>query len=181
MSIFDHPEARDLGPYLHVADRKLNILSVFDDLRYDRSDADLLSPAMRKHVVKVLSELEFKQTSGTVLKHKTSDLRCIMPKFHALGASPFDITRYADKRPQDFYVLTPTQTACQFIDNYALEEAVELIKSLIVRQPINLFRLMDFLERKPSHEAFRAAIGHLKYVQRVALQEEPLRSMRSLG
>ncbi len=181
MRLLEDPETLDFGPYLHVADTSLRILSVFDDLRYDRADADMLSPAMRQHAIRKLAQIGFKQTSGTVLEHRESDVRCLIPKFHALGASPFDITRYTDRREQDFYILTPTQTACQFIDHYDLEEAVERIKSLIALQPINLYRLMDYLERKPSHEQFRQAIGHLKYVQRKAVESEPLRRRRALG
>ncbi|MEM8818691.1 MAG: hypothetical protein AAGE90_04075 [Pseudomonadota bacterium] len=171
----------DLGVYLYFADRDLNLLSVFDDTRYDRADADMLSPAMRRHAIDKLRALGFRQKSGTVLVHQSEDIRFLIPKFHALGASPFDITRYTEKRAQDFYILTPTQTACQFIDNYALDAAVARIKALIVKQPINLYRLMDYLERKPAHEAFAEAIGHLKYFQRMAVESEPLRRRRALG
>lgn len=181
LNIFEQADTLKLGPYLHIADKDLQILSVFDDLKYDRADADMLSPAMRRHVVQRLEKLGFKQTSGTVMTHQKSGICGLMPKFHALGASPFDITRYTHKRPQDFYILTPTQTACRFIDTYPLEEAVERVKNLIERQPINLYRLMDFLEPKPTHQNFLTAIGHLKYVQRVAVESEPLRSMRALG
>lgn len=171
----------ELGVYLFVADTDLNLLSVFDDLRYDRSDADMLSPAMRKHVGEKLRPMGFKQISGTVFENKSADVRFIMPKSHALGASPFDISRYTPKREQDYYVLTPTQAACQLIDNYSLDRAVASIKALIARQPINLLRLADYLERKPTHERFEAALGHLQFVQRQAVTTEPLRSRRSLG
>nr|WP_319385492.1 hypothetical protein [uncultured Roseibium sp.] len=180
MNIFDQTEPLKLGPYLLIADTDLKLLSVFDDLKYDRSDADMLSPAMRRHVVQRLENLGYRQTSGTVVKHGQSGICGLMPKFHALGASPFDITRYAPRQAQDFYILTPTQTACQFIDNYPLDEAVERVKALIEKQPINLLRLQDFLEHKPAHQDFLPAVGHLKYVQRVAVQSDPLRSMRAL-
>ncbi|MEM6463250.1 MAG: hypothetical protein AAF724_15165 [Pseudomonadota bacterium] len=179
--MLEHANTPDLGPYLLVACTQLKILSVFDDLRYDRSDADMLSPAMRKHVVVVLGKIGFRQTSGTVLEHCDTGVRCHMPKFHALGASPFDAIRYTNKRPQDYYVLTPTQTACQFVDQCSHEEAVDRVRALIAKQPINLYRLMDYLERKPAHQDFLNAIGHLKYVQRTAVESEPLRSQRALG
>ena len=168
------------GPYMMVADEALGIISVFDDLKYDRSDADILSPPMRRHVIEKLKPYGFKQKSGNVLENIDEDIFCYIPKAHALGASPFDITRYTPKRDQDFYILTPTQTACQFIDNYELEEAVDRVKTLIETQPINLMRLADYLERDPAHEAFQDAIGHLKYVQRVAVTSEPLMRRRAL-
>ncbi|MEM6712025.1 MAG: hypothetical protein AAF590_07060 [Pseudomonadota bacterium] len=169
------------GPYFHMADGQLRLFSVFDDLRYDRSDADMMSPAMRKHAIEKLAALGFKQKTGTVLENKVRDVRCIIPKFHALGASPFDITRYATRRAQDFYILTPTQTACQFIDTYPLEDAVTRVRALIETQPINLYRLMDYLENKPSHQAFLDTIGHLRFVQRTAVESEPLKRRRALG
>ncbi|MEM9010873.1 MAG: hypothetical protein AAGE18_06580 [Pseudomonadota bacterium] len=168
-------------PYLYLPTSELQILSVFDDLKYDRADADMLSPSMRQHAIRKLRPLGFRQISGTVLLQGDLDVRFLMPKFHALGASPFDIARYTERRPQDFLMLTPTQTACQFIDNYPLADAVSRIKALITEQPINLYRLMDYLERKPAHREFLGAIGHLKYVQRVAVESEPLRRRRALG
>ncbi|MEM6846789.1 MAG: hypothetical protein AAF580_01770, partial [Pseudomonadota bacterium] len=148
-----------LGVYLFVADSRLNLLSVFDDLRYDRSDADMLSPTMRRHVSEKLRPLGFKQISGTTFENPAADVRFLMPKSHALGASPFDISRYTPKREQDFYVLTPTQAACQIIDNYSLDFAVDAIKDLISRQPVNLLRLADYLERKPTHQRFAGVLG----------------------
>ncbi len=168
-------------PYLQLADTRLGLISVFDDLKYDRADADMLSPAMRRHAIAKLGGVGFRQVSGTVLENAEAGVRTLIPKSHALGASPFDITRYTPKRSQDFYVLTPTQTACQFVDHYSTDDAVARIKALVAKHPINLFRLMDYLERKPTHDAFLRAIGHLKYVQRKAVESEPLRRRRALG
>ncbi|MEM8616989.1 MAG: hypothetical protein AAGF20_08650, partial [Pseudomonadota bacterium] len=112
---------------------------------------------------------------------RAADRRCLMPKSHALGASPFDITRYTPRRDQDFYLLTPTQTACQFIDHYNHEEAVERVAQLITVQPINLFRLMDYLEHTPSHREFLKAIKFLEKTQKEAVKSEPLKRRRALG
>ncbi|MEM1388232.1 MAG: hypothetical protein AAF748_13840 [Pseudomonadota bacterium] len=179
--MLDDPETLKLGPYLTVADSNLRLISVFDDLKYDRADADILSPAMRRHFLDKFAKLGFRQKTGTIVVNKATDVHCLMPKFHALGASPFDITRFTARREQDFYVLTPTQTACQFIDHYSQDEAVQRIRDLVQTQPINLYRLMDYLERKPKHQSFMSAIGHLRYVQRVAVESEPLCRRRALG
>lgn len=168
------------GPYLYIPESSINVISVFDELYYDRADSDLVSPAMRKHLVLKLSQLDFKQTSGNIWEHKQDDVRCIIPKTHALGASPFDILRYTKKREQDFYILTPTQTACQFVVLYTIEKAVEKIGQLISRQPININRLYDYLESIPTHQDFLQAIPHLRYRQRTAVTTEPLSKMRAL-
>lgn len=166
---------------MQIADAALHLISVFDDLKYDRSDADMMSPAMRQHAVRKLAPLGFRQVSGNVLENREADTRVLIPKSHALGASPFDITRYTPKRTQDYYLLTPTQTACQVIDSYATKDAVERIKTLICKHPINLYRLMDYLEKKDTHQDFLGAVGHLRYVQREAITSEPLQRRRALG
>lgn len=175
------PATVNFGHYMTLADDHLRLFSVFDDLYYDRADADMLSPAMRNHAIERLRKIGFKQVSGTVLEDRAANRRCHMPKSHALGASPFDITRYTPKRDQDFYILTPTQTACQFIDNYQHEEAVERIVHLMRVQPINLIRLMDYLEHTETHREFLKAINFLKKTQAEAVKSEPLRRRRALG
>lgn len=169
------------GPYMLLADARLNLFSIFDDLKYDRSDIDMMSPAMRSHAIDRLGRLGFKQTSGRVLESKADDIRCLIPKFHALGSSPFDITRYTPKRERDYYLLTPTQTACQFIDGYPLDQAVEKIEGLLQSQPINLYKLFDYLDATPTHRDFTRALGHLIALQKEAVASKKLRGRRALG
>ena len=170
----------DKDPYLAIADGDLRLISVFDDLKYDRSDADMLSGPMRKRIVAALQPLGFVQRTGSMIENRATGVRMHLPKAHPLGASPFDVTRYTARGPQDYFVLTPTQAAARIIDHYDVDTAVERIKALIVRQPINLMRLVDHLERKESHIAFERAVGHLKYVQREAVESDPLRTRRAL-
>ncbi|MEM1376304.1 MAG: hypothetical protein AAGG69_02840, partial [Pseudomonadota bacterium] len=167
-------------PFFYVADTSLGLLSIFDDLKYDRSDADIMSPPMRKHAAQQLTGIGFKQEAGTKFFYASEDTRCVIPKNHALGGSPFDATRYTPKREQDFFLLTPTQTACAIIDGYDVGQAYERLTELIKRQPINLYRIADYMERKPDHEAFRPRLGDLKTVQRIAVETEPLRTRRAL-
>lgn len=167
--------------YIYILNDPDNIISVFDELRYDRSDIDILSPTMRKHVIQKLEKSGFKQISGNILENKQTDTRCLFPKFHTLGSSPFDISHYISKRIQDYYVLTPTQTACQFINHYNFDDALEKICLLIEKQPINVFKLLDYLEQKDSHQDFLKAITFLRDKQKSLIETEPLCHMRSLG
>lgn len=173
-------EVIDKDPYLFVADSGLRLISVFDDLTYDRADMDMMSGPMRRRVLKRLAPLGFHQISGNLLQNKEADVRAHLPRFRALGASPFDAMKDTVRRAQDYFILTPTQTACQIVDHYDRDQAVEKIKALVVRHPINLLRLSDYLERNDTHEAFLAAIGHLRYVQREAVEREPLKTRRAL-
>ncbi|MEM8789080.1 MAG: hypothetical protein AAGE76_12540 [Pseudomonadota bacterium] len=52
-------------PYLCVADEALKLISVFDDLKYDRADIDILSGPMRERVRLKLAPLGFRQVSVT--------------------------------------------------------------------------------------------------------------------
>ncbi|MEQ9694704.1 hypothetical protein [Shimia sp. SDUM112013] len=173
-------EVLDKDPFLMVADDTLRLISVFDDLKYDRADLDMMSGPMRRHVVGKLAPLGFRQVSGSVIENRTEDIRMLFPKYRALGASPFDAARDTPRRAQDYYILTPTQVACQIIDHYPIEDAVARIKALIVKHPINLYRIWDFLEKTDRHNGFLPAIGHLKYVQREAIEKEPLKTRRAL-
>jgi len=170
----------DKDPYLSVVDTDRHIISVFDDLRFDRSDADIMAVPMRNHIALRLSAFGFQQVSGHVIANTDRDLRMIIPKFRALGESPFDAVRYTPRRPQDFYILTPTQAACQIIDTYSLEEAQDRILTLIQKHPINIYRILDFMDRSDRHKAFRPVLGHLKFVQRKAIRSEPLCRRRAL-
>jgi len=170
----------NLDPYLCVADSRQRLISVFDDIRYDRADLDMLSGPMRARVLQRLKPMGFKQISGGVIENRADDIRMLLPKFRALGASPFHATDDTPRRAQDYFVLTPTQTACHIINAYGTEAAVDLIKTLIVKQPINLLRIADFLDGTAAHSSFAKAIGHLKLVQREAIESEPLRSRRAL-
>ncbi|MBO9451739.1 hypothetical protein J7426_15805 [Tropicibacter sp. R16_0] len=168
-------------PYIKLADAELRIISVFDELRYDRADMDVLSGPMRAHAVDKLAPLGFRQVRGSSFLHDETGIRVLMPKSHALGGSPFDIARYTPRGQWDYYLLTPTQAACMMIDAYSTMKAVERIKGLIKTQPINILRIADYLEKTETHTAFESAIGHLKYVQREAVESEPLRRRRALG
>ncbi|MDX8350435.1 hypothetical protein SLH49_20795 [Cognatiyoonia sp. IB215446] len=170
----------DRDPYICIADENLRIISVFDDLQYDRADMDMLSGPMRRCVIERLAPLGFRQISGGVLENTAEGIRMLMPKFRALGASPFDAARDTPRRSQDYYILTPTQTACHFVSHYATGAAIAAIEKLIVQQPVNLLRLADYLEKSAEHQAFAVDVGYLRYVQKQAVASEPLRSRRAL-
>ncbi len=172
--------ALDKDPYLYVADWDLQIISIFDDLKYDRADVDTLAGPMRRHLLHKLLPLGFKQITGHIMAHEAADMRLIMPKFRALGESPFDVTLSTPRRAQDFYVLTPTQSACMLIDAYPVEEAQDRILALIKQQPINIYRILDYMARDDHRERFKPVLGHLKYVQREAVRSEPLCRRRAL-
>ncbi|WP_138468565.1 hypothetical protein [Poseidonocella sp. HB161398] len=181
LALYRRMEGLDADPYLQVVDWQLRLISVFDELRYDRADADILSAGMRRHALAKLAPLGFRQVSGTVFRHAEADVNVVLPKFHALGASPFDATRHSPKRLCDFYLLTPTQAACRLIDTCPAAEAVERVKALVAKHPVNVLRIGDYLEDRAEHRAFEGAIGHLRYVQRVAIESTDLRHRRGLG
>ena len=91
--------------YLLLTDEPLNIISIFDELRYDRSDIDMLSPGMRQHITNKLKTIGFKQKSAKLLISEDKKFRCHLPMNHALGSSPFHATDYLGKKDGDYFVL----------------------------------------------------------------------------
>lgn len=167
-------------PYLMVVDIELRLLSVFDDLRYDRADLDMLSPPMRRRALEKLAPLGYVQRSGSMFENRAEDIRIHMPKFRALGASPFDALRETVRRPQDYALVTPTQAAAKLIASHPIETAKERIAALVQKHPVNLLRLFDFQEPGPSQAPVRAMLGELVTLQRAAVAQEPLKSRRAL-
>ena len=106
------------------------IISVFDDVRYDRSDIDLLTTSMRKHIINLLKSLDcsLKRGNQLIAPNGTS---LWMPKPSVLGASCFDITRYTPREIRDIYILTPTQTAAYWFEHSDLDVAVEGIEAML--------------------------------------------------
>ena len=41
--------------------------------------------------------------------------------------------------------------------------------------------MLDYLEHNPKHQEFSRAIGHLRLMQREAVESEPLKTRRALG
>ena len=174
-------EEKNLGIYISTDNIDLKLISVFDDISYDRADLDVLTNSMRSYAINELKNSGFRQISGTVLENNKVDIRCIIPKFHALGTSPFDALRYAQKRQQDFFLVTPTQAACQIIDKCPPANFLERIHSLIHSQPVNLLRIWDFLENKPRHINFKSEIGNLIDLQSRVTKIPPLSRLKPLG
>lgn len=176
----DVVEGLDADPYLMVADPDLRLISVFDDLRYDRADPDMMSAPMLRRALSRLEPMGFVQRSGLVIESRAEDTRIHIPKFRALGASPFDALRDTPLRPQDYALLTPTQAAARIISEQPLQRALPRLEALVAKHPVNLLRLHDYLEACPRHEAIEPVIGHLVLIQREAVRNEPLKTRRAL-
>ncbi|SDL45470.1 hypothetical protein [Aliiruegeria lutimaris] len=83
-------------------------------------------------------------------------------------------------RSRGLLLVTPTQAASQLFCHDPIEDALKRLKIMVVRHPINFYRIADTLERNERHQAFRRANGHLRPVQRQAVEAEPLRGRRVL-
>jgi hypothetical protein len=172
--------ALERDPYLYLADAELRLISVFDDLRYDRADMDMLTGPMRARAARTLAPLGLRQVSGGMMANPARGLRLHLPKFRALGASPFDALRDTARARGDYALLTPTQAACAILDGHATDAAVPRLERLVTRHPVNLLRIFDYLDRSARHDGYRRAIGHLVPLQRAAVREAPLRDRRAL-
>lgn len=177
-----HALAADIekDKYLHWHE-DINAISVFDDVKYDRADVDMLTPAMRKYITNYLVERGCKLKSGASVIHKALGLTFILPKPSVLGASPFDITRHFPRNDGDIYIFTPTQTAAYLFDHVDLESAVEQMSEMIKQQPVNLLKLEDAIGKQAKRQDYLQAMGYLTYCQRQSIEQPGMRFKRSLG
>ena len=112
-----------------VFGKPFNLVSIYDDRVYDRSDADFMNTSMRSYFKERLTELQYDWLSGNVLGSPLYTTTFIFPKNGILGASPFDITRFEKRREDDYFVLTPTQVAAYLIKFKCGEGILENLKN----------------------------------------------------
>jgi len=165
--------------YLVVLQDSINIISVFDALQYDRSDADLMTPNMRTYVVNKLKSIGFKQQSGNRFTSEDSKINCHFAKPRLLVSSSFDCI-LTQRSEADYHILTPTQTACQLFNTLPLEQAIEAVSSLIKQQPINVYKIKDYSYNQTRHKEIISYISYLTQQQQLALSNPKLAQMRSL-
>ena len=166
-ALIEHVDADELL-YWHADQR---ILSVFDDSRFDRSDIDILSPAMRQHVIASLKTLDCQLVRGNQLI-APHGISLWMPKPSVLASSPFDATRYQRRASDDIYILTPTQAAAYQLEHCQLDIAVKAIADMMPEQPCNLRKLEDFITQDSARQRYLAAMPYLRNCLREA-QEQP--------
>ena len=159
----------------------IRVISVFDDVRYDRSDIDILGPGMRRHVSKFLIQLGCKARSGGRIVEPDSGLNFVLPKPSILAASPFDITRYHQRGADDIYILTPTQTAAYYFQAMDFDLAIMAIAGLIQTQPVNLLKLLDTLEHHRERKCYEPVLHYLLACQKHAVKQGGMKFKRSLG
>jgi len=159
----------------------IRVISVFDDVKYDRSDIDLLGPGMRKHVTQFLKGLGCKAKSGKCIVHRDSEIKYWLPKPSLLAASPFDITRYQPRDANDIYVLTPTQTAAYFFQTIDFDLAILAIGDMIETQPVNILKLLDTLNSPQERTYYAPVLRYLLDCQKQIVKQPRVKFKRTLG
>lgn len=166
----------------HIVELPLNILSVFDHTNYDRSDLDLLSGPQRQYVEKKLKKFGYKFKSGRVLASQESPIVFRIPKQSIISANPFDIIRYEKRDQSDYFVLTPTQSACLMINNILnKDQLVTGLKDLISKQPINLKKIYDNIRFEKSKELYLSIHSELTQYQAEVIKSDALKYKQHLG
>ena len=165
-----------------VFGKPFNLVSIYDDRVYDRSDADFMNTSMRSYFKERLTELQYDWLSGNVLGSPLYTTTFIFPKNGILGASPFDITRFEKRCEDDYFVLTPTQVAAYLIKFKCGEGILENLKKLISYHPINLEKLKDHLSSDKTLEPiFNSIYVQLKNYQSTIIKSEKLMKKSRIG
>ena len=162
--------------------KPFNLVSIYDDRLYDRSDADFMNPSMRNYFKDRLKKLKYDWLSGNVLGSRIFSTKFIFPRNGILGASPFDITRYEKRGSEDYFVLTPTQVAGYLIQTQIGKDLIDNLKKLISKHPINLEKLRDHLSSdKKLDEKFNSFYVDLRNFQSEIIKSEELRKKSRIG
>jgi hypothetical protein len=161
---------------------EIGVISVYDDNLYDRSDSDLLSPGMRRHIAQFLKQFGGHQKRGTCIAAPDAlgHFWLSKPSF-ALGASPYDATRYLPREQDDIYILTPTQASAYLLDHLPLPAAVTAIESLGAQQPMNIGKLEDYMPEHFDKPVYRGALNYLHTQQKAVSVQPRMKFKRTLG
>ena len=180
ISFNEHKKFEDEN--IFVFGSPFNLVSIYDDRIYDRSDADLMNTSMRNYFKESLTELEYDWLSGNILGSPLFTTTFIFPKNGILGASPFDTTRFEKRGKDDYFVLTPTQVAGYLIQFKCGEGLLENLKKLISYHPINLDKLKDHLNSDKALEpVFNSIYVQLKNYQSKIVNSDKLLKKSRIG
>lgn len=164
-----------------VVFEKHNIISVYDDNFYDRSDFDAINAAQKKYLKLSLKNFNYEWSSGRVLESSLYPLKFLCPKPKTLMSSPYDILDFENKPPNSIFILTPTQTLGQLLK---LEfDAVSLktqAKALITKTPVNLLKLKDGLRDEPLVK-LNSILSNLSIFQKKIISAPKFKNKRQLG
>lgn len=138
--------------YLCYFDTPIQIISIYDHYRYDRSDHDGLSVPQRDYLINRCRDFGLKQVSGRVYTLENLDLKLVFPKQSILGASPFDSFRYEKHDEKTVFVLTPTQAACYFLTLSNKEESKKYLDILLSKQSINFKKIKDHVRTEANYK-----------------------------
>jgi hypothetical protein len=129
-----------------------NIISIFDSVKYDRSDQELLSASQRNHIGKILEENDHKRLTGNSYQNINTKkvLRFTTPKM--LGVSPLNELQYNFNK-EDIFIVTPGTYFLFLVmkfDELQKENILKEIMQLISIHPVNLDQLLNVSR----HEVF---------------------------
>jgi len=159
-----------------------NLISIYDDRIYDRSDADIMNTSMRNYLKDHLDYLKYDWLTGNVLSSPLYSPKFIFPKNKILGASPFDATLFEKRFEDDFFVLTPTQIASFLIKYDSGDEVFEYLEKLISKHPVNLEKMKDhFNSSGISKIKFNLLFIRLKKYQSEVIKTDKLKRKSRIG
>jgi len=122
-----------------------NIITIFDSVKYDRSDQELLSASQRNHIGNVLEENGHKRLTGNSYQNITTKqvMRFTTPK--TLGVSPLNELQY-NFNQEDIFIVTPGTYFLFLVMKFnelQKENILQEIMQLISTHPVNLDQLLS--------------------------------------
>jgi hypothetical protein len=163
-------------------DTPIQVITIFDHYRYDRSDFDGLSAPQRDYLLQCCKEFDLKQMSGRKYQLKNLGINLIFPRQSILGASPFDCLRYEKADSNTIFVLTPTQAACYFLTLAQKSDSQQYLQKLLSKQSINLKKIKDHVRTENDYlERFNELFSEMSTLLNDINQKLKVKNKRHIG
>lgn len=160
-----------------------NMITIFDSLRYERNDYDVLSAPQRNYVGAVLEKNGHRHVTGNSFKNlKTGQtLRFIITK--TLGVSPLNELNY-QYNDQDIFIVTPGTYFLFLVEKLSTDDKQDSVRAelmdLVSHHPVNLEQLLDLSTHDHFYATLKEVFKECKAKQDDAI-ENYLKGKRPLG
>lgn len=156
--------------------QSLPYLAVFDDIRFENYDCDLIGSEARRLIHHALQLLGFQRRSGHLYAHPSGVLARIPKPSITLGTNPVDAVHRVSSA-DSVILVTPTQLLLLALDrpDFSVEEAVDELQSLLRLCPANLPKVVQWTRARGRSKRLRNIYPLLCEAQHEAIRKRKAR------
>lgn len=147
-----------------------NLITVYDDNVFDRSDFDVLNGPQRQYLVHQLVDQGHRQISGKKLQNIEHGFELEFCQSPSLGVSPM-VQLERCYTPNKMWMVTPT-TFALFLFSKNASDCVARVEDLIQTCPVNFKKMIDVSRHDAYHHAIMKASKHLQAFQKDVIAQK---------